>query len=447
MRWLLLKDLQILRRSPFLVGMLVVYAVAIPVLIGLALSGGGGKPRVAVLNEVPRSDYQIALGGEKVDVGKYSNKLYQSIQPIRVHSRQEALDKVRSGDAVAALIVPDDFARKLSTGITTPQVEVIYNAENPIKRAAVESLIKARLADANLALSKKFTQIGAGYIDLLLKGGSFDVLGQTLNVLGLEKADAILRGTIAALPPRDAARLPLGQVQHFAKLAVDNLNLSDDVLRAVAEPIRAKTTTLQGRRASLSGYLVAVAVTTSLMFVGLLLASGLLALEREEHTFTRLVRGLVSRTALIAEKTGLTALCSVPVGLLMLVIVSLVAGALDWSRFPQWLVGLAIGGLGFAALGVAIGGVAREVRAASLLAFLVALPIAFLALVPSGAVSAGLYDAISVISALFPFKPALQAMDWALNGADPGLLGPLLHMAALVIAYGVIARVALRRFA
>lgn len=446
MRWLLLKDIQILRRSPFLVGMLVVYAVAIPVLIGLALSGGGGKPRVAILNEVPRSDYQIDLGGEKVDVGKYSSQLYRSIEPIKVKTREQALAKVRSGDAVAALIVPEDFARKISTGLSSPRVEVIYNAENPIKREAVESLIKARLSDANLALSRKFTQIGAGYIDLLLKGGTFNVLGQTLDVLGLEKADAILKGTLATLPRDSNVRLPLAQVQRFAGLAVDNLNLSNQVLGAIAQPIQVKTQTLQGKRASLSGYLVAVAVTASLMFVGLLLASGLLALEREEHTFSRLVRGLVSRTALIAEKTGLTALCSIPVGLLMLVIVSLVAGALDWSRLPQWLAGLAIGGVGFAALGVAIGGVAREVRAASLLAFLVALPIAFLALVPSGAVSSGLYDAIRVISALFPFKPALDSMDWALNGADSGLLGPLAHMAALVVAYTAIARVALRRF-
>jgi len=447
MRWLLLKDIQILRRSPFLVAMLVVYAVAIPVLIGLALSGGGGKPRVAILNEVPRSDYKIDLGGEKVDVAKYSNELYRSIEPIKVSTRAQAVEKVRSGDAVAALIVPDDFARKISTGLSSPQVEVIYNAENPIKREAVESLIKARLGDANLALSHKFTEIGAGYIDLLLKGGSFNVLGQTLDVLGLEKANAILKGTIAALPRGSDVRLPLQQVQRFAGLAVDNLGLSDAVLRAVAQPIRVKTQTLEGKRASLSGYLVAVAVTASLMFVGLLLASGLLALEREEHTFSRLVRGLVSRIGLIVEKIGLTALCSVPVGLLMLVIVSVVAGSLDWGRFPQWIAGLVVGGLGFAALGVAIGGVAREVRAASLLAFLVALPIAFLALVPSGAVSAGLYDAIRVISALFPFKPALDAMDWGLNGAGDGLLAPLAHMAALIAAYVLIARLALRRFA
>ena len=49
---------------------------------------------------------------------------------------------------------------------------------------------------------------------------------------------------------------------------------------------------------------VAVAVTLSLMFVTLLLAAGMLALEREEHAFGRLVRGLVSRTGLLVEKIG-----------------------------------------------------------------------------------------------------------------------------------------------
>ena len=56
--------------------------------------------------------------------------------------------------------------------------------------------------------------------------------------------------------------------------------------------------------------------------------------------------------------------------------------ALDWGRFPLWVLALAAGALAFGAIGVAIGALAREVRAASLLAFLLSLPIAFLALVP-----------------------------------------------------------------
>jgi ABC-2 type transport system permease protein len=52
-----------------------------------------------------------------------------------------------------------------------------------------------------------------------------------------------------------------------------------------------------------------------------------------------------------------------------------------------------------------------------------------------------------VISALFPFKAALQALDAALNDADPGLAGPLVHLAILTAAFTAIARLALRRFA
>jgi hypothetical protein len=40
------------------------------------------------------------------------------------------------------------------------------------------------------------------------------------------------------------------------------------------------------------------------MFVTLLLAAGLLAVEREENVFSRLVRGLISKTSLVVEKIG-----------------------------------------------------------------------------------------------------------------------------------------------
>jgi hypothetical protein len=94
---------------------------------------------------------------------------------------------------------------------------------------------------------------------------------------------------------------------------------------------------------------------------------------------------------------------------------------------------------------VAIGGVTREVRSASLAAFVLSLPVAALALVPSGAVAEGLYTLIRVISAIFPFRPTLQALDAAISGGDLWL--PLLHLAALALAFGAVARLSLRRFA
>jgi ABC-2 type transport system permease protein len=64
----------------------------------------------------------------------------------------------------------------------------------------------------------------------------------------------------------------------------------------------------------------------------------------------------------------------------------------------------------------------------------------------SGAVADGLYDAIRAVSAVFPFKASLDAIDAALNDAG-GLGGALAHLAALVLGWSLVARAALQRFA
>ncbi len=446
MRWLLLKDVQILRRSPLLVALLIVYPIVIALLIGFALSRGPQKPRVAFLNQVPASASKINLGGQSIDVTKYTSQLFQAIKPIPVHSRAEALDKVKSGDALAALIIPPDVTQKLASGLEPARVEVIYNNEDPLKARLVDQAISSRLAQANSALADTFKDIAAQDIKLLLDGGTFDLLGRTLNVLGLKKTKTILDATIATLPKNSANRIALQQVTQFAQLAIQNLNLSDQVLTTVSNPVQVKRVALKGRRVPLDAFAVAVSVTVSLMFVTILLAAGMLALEREENAFLRLVRGLVSRLGLVLEKVLLAALCGLPVALLMMAGISPFV-TLDWSHFPLWVIALAVGSVAFGAMGVAIGGVTREVRAASLMAFGLSLPIAFLALVPSGSVSKGVYDLIGVISAAFPFKPTLDAMDHALAGSGGDMLVPLLHLAILAAAFTVIGRVALRRFA
>ena len=94
---------------------------------------------------------------------------------------------------------------------------------------------------------------------------------------------------------------------------------------------------------------------------------------------------------------------------------------------------------------MALGGLVRDVRAASLLALLVSFPLIFLALVPAGSVAVGLYDAIRVVSAIFPFKAALEAVDAAVNRSSPSLWMALGHLGLLVLAFGALARVGLRR--
>ncbi len=451
MRWLLVKDLQILRRSPLLVGLLVLYSVMIAVLLGYALGADPGKPRVAFVNLVPPGESEFSIGGESLDVSEYSDDLFEAIEPVRVKTREEAIEKVRNGETLGALVLPADATEKLQSSINLsggepPEVEVYYNAENPLKLERVKSTIEAQLGEANRALSNRLTGVAAEYLDIIVTGGNIKLFGQTLTILGLEKSNTILRAQIDALPEEDPARAALGQVARFAGLAAENLNISGPILESIGEPVRVKQTVIDGEPSGLAPYLVAVAVTLSLMFVALLLAAGALALEREEHAFTRLVRGLVPRWLLVVEKTTLAALLAFGVGLATLCGLAAFEG-LDWARAPLWLVALAAGAVAFGAMGVAIGSVTREIRAASLLAFILCLPVAALALVPSGAVPNGVYDAIQVVNAIFPFKATLQALDAAINDADPGLLRPLLHLAALALGFGVLARLALRRFA
>jgi ABC-2 type transport system permease protein len=451
MRWLLLKDLQILRRSPLLVATIVIYPVLLAVVVGVGLNAGPDKPKTAFLNEVPPDKNVVNLGGEQVDASKYANQIFKAIDPVPVDSREEAREAVESGRAVAALIVPKDITEKIQNagGLVAgdaPEVEVLYNADNAIKQRAVRSVINSELARANQALARNLTKIAASYINIVVTGGRFNILGQEINVLGLQNSKRIIDSVIASMPEDDPRRISLTNVARFADLAGDNLDVSEPILNSIARPIRVKETIVKGKSSTLDALATPLTVTVALTFVTLLLAAGMLALEREENAFGRLVRGLISRFGLVTEKVGLAALCSFVVCLLMLVVLGLIVG-LDWSRSPLWIPALALGALGFAGLGVAVGCLAREVRSASLLVFALSLPMAALALVPSGAVGDAPFTIIKVVNFVLPFKWALQALDAAINDAEPAMAVPLIHLAALTVAFTAIARLALRRFA
>ena len=240
--------------------------------------------------------------------------------------------------------------------------------------------------------------------------------------------------------------MALRQVDAFANLAIQGLGFASPVLGSIGTPLMIAQTQHAGRTTPTDAYAAAIAVIVSLMFVTVLLAAGMLAVERSENAYARLVRGLVSPGELLAEKILLSAGCATLVTLVMAASVSLFVH-LDWSRFELWVAALAVGAAAFGALGVLIGGVAREVSAASLLALLVSLPIAFVALVPANAVSGALKSVLDVIAFVFPFKAGLQAVSNAFTGTAPGIGLPLLHLALLAVAFGALARVSLRRFA
>ncbi len=447
MRWLLLKDLQILRRSPLQAVLLVVYPVLIAVLVGLAVSRGPEKPKVAFLNEVPQNS-RISLSGKKLPSANVQHRICEKVECIQVDTREEAVKKVESGDVLAALILPEDLINKINSLSTlspgTPKVEVLVNESNPLKSGDVDDKIAALLAQANLAIAKRIAVEGSKYLNLVIKGGDLPVLGSSVHILGLNASAHILEAIEPAVP-RGPLRVALSQVTEFANQAGENLDIAGPLIKRLAQPIEVHKVAVGGSSPPLETFAIAIAATLTLAFVTVLLVAGSLALEREENAYPRLTRGLVSNAELLGEKVLLGVAVGVVVTVLMLAGLQIFV-PLEWSRFGLWLAAILVGAAALAASGAALGAAAREVRAVSLLAFMVTLPIAFLSLVPAGTVGASLYDVIKVITALFPFKPALEAITAALETGNGTLGGPLLHLALLALAYAAIARLALRRF-
>lgn len=447
MRWLLLKDLQILRRSPAQLVLLVVYPIVLALLVGFALTRGPDQSTVALYNAAPPG---TTLGIEKAKLsgGEIRDQLCERVDCIEATSRDEALDLVASGTATAAVILPKELASQIrSLATITPQrpsIEVVVNGSDTLENQVVDDRIESMLAEANLLIAKKLATGAVGYLNLLGKGGHIDLLGQRAEVLGLANAAKILREVRAEIPP-GAEREKLDQALQFARLAAANLDLAEPMLRAIAQPIEAEKVKVGGKAPSLSTFAIAATAALALMFVTVLLVAGSLALEKEENAFTRLVAGLAGRGRILVAKLGLGTVVGFGVTLILLAVMTLFL-PIQWSRAPLWLLAVAVSALAFAAVGAALGAVTREVRAASLGAIMLCLPLALLSLVPSDAVGALIRTVISLVTALFPFRPALDAIGGGLEPARSGIWLNLVHLLILTGAYGVVARIALRRF-
>lgn len=447
MRWLLLKDLQILRRSPLQALLLIAYPILIAILVGFAISREPEKPRVAFVNEVP-SGSRVTIGDSELPAVGVEHRVCRRVECVDTSGRRDAIEKVRSGDVLAALILPADLVDRLNSLSTptpeTPRVEVLVNEEDPLKARLVDDRITTLLAEANLVIARRMAAEGGRSLNLVVNGGSVEVVGRRIAILGLRESNRILRRLRPVLPA-GTLRSSLDRVLGFTGLALENFDIAKPLLERVAQPVEVDKQVVSAPTPPLEIFAIAVAATFTLTFVTVLLVAGSLALEREENAFARLTRGLVSRSGLLVEKIGLGVAVGLAVTLLMLVGVQLFV-SLDWSRFGLWVLAALCGAAALGAAGAALGAAARDVRAVSLLAFMVSLPVALLSLVPSGAVGPTLWDAIRVVTALFPFKPALDAMTAALDAGGRDLGGPLAHLGILLVAYAALARLALRRF-
>ena len=182
---------------------------------------------------------------------------------------------------------------------------MLVNQDDPLKAQLVDDRISSLLTQANLLLSGKIATSPPTTRGSSRTAATFEIpfLGQTVRVLGLQKAARSSTRSRPACRRISAARSP-GSAPSPGSPARTSA-LADSLLSSIRQPIAVDKRVVAGSIPPLDTFAVAVAAAVTLLFVTVLLVPGSLALEREENTFTRLTRGLVSREGLLMEKTAL----------------------------------------------------------------------------------------------------------------------------------------------
>jgi ABC-2 type transport system permease protein len=435
---ILRKDLLVLRRSPVLLAVLIAYPLVIALLIGLTAAYANAKPRVALvdLDNIPA---RVTVAGETFDVDGLIHEVAKNVELVRM-SEDEAAAQLASGRVAAVVTIPPGFIDTLKGLVASPHLTLATGTGGITPR--VRQQMQALVYNLNLRVQKAFIEADIRYVDLLLHGGKGRVLGRDFSIIGLDGTQRLL-----AHLPASPERAQIADFVHDARLA---LALTDNAIRATATPVVLDEETGRGRTSALSAQVQAYGLAITISFLGVLLAAGALAAERDENTIGRLVRGLIGLGRLVVAKISLAVVVALGVGLAILLGFGIaveagdVTGGQPWQRLPLVIAGIALAGAAVGAVGALIGALARESRTASLVGILVVLPVVFLGLVPREIVPVAAW-----ISDAFPFSHAVRFFASALYDGSPW--GTVAREAAWLVGltaiYGGLARVAARRLA
>jgi ABC-2 family transporter protein len=443
-RLLLGKDLRVLHRSPALLAALVLYPLLFAVLVGLVVRFASDRPTVAFvdLDGLPQ---ELTLAGESFDVQNVIEQVNDKAELMPM-SEEEAERQLETGEVVAAIVVPRGFAARLRGMVESP--ELVLRTGRGGLAARFELQTEALVYRLNRLLQEAYIAANLEYVQLLVEGGEASFLGEEFDVVGLDEAAELLESlrTRTSDPEALAEIEELANFVDEAKLALEQ---TDETLSATANPIELAIDREAGRTWLLGAQLQAYALALTLAFVCVLLAAGAVAAERDENVVGRLVRGLVRLWELVTVKVLLGAVIAVAIGLALALVFGVAAevagveGGGPWSRLPLLAVGLALAGAAFGAFGVLLGVLARESRTAVLVAFLVTLPLVLVGVVPEGSVAAAGW-----LSAVFPFRHAVDFFEAALFDLDPWRTVGVetLWLLGLGAAFAAGARAGVRRF-
>jgi len=442
-RLLLGKDLRILGRSPVLVAALIIYPLVFAALVGAVVRYASDRPAIAFV-DLDRLPETLTVGGQEFNVPAVLDQVNKSAELVEM-DQAEADRKLANGEVDAEIVVPRGFASRLRGMVQSPQL-VLKTAQGGVS-TRVEQQTQALVYGLNQRLQDAYINANLEYVKLIVNGGNGTFLGNDFDVVGLQRAGEML-AEIEQTTKDPAVAERARELSTFVRQATLALGASGESLRATANPIELHIDSNAGRSWLLSAQLQAYALALTLSFICVLLSAAAIASERDENVIGRLARGLVGPTSLVVVKVLLAVLVAVVLGMVIALVFGVLASATDvtggepWSRLPLLALGLAAAGAAFGAFGVLVGVVSREARTAVLVAFLVALPLVLLGLLPAGTVEAARW-----ISKAFPFSHAVDFFQSALYDNDPWgtLWREAVWLVGLAAAFGAAARLGMRR--
>jgi ABC-2 type transport system permease protein len=398
---LVAKDLRVLRRSPFLLGVLVTYPLLIAVLLALVASYANAKPRIAFVDD-DHLPPVVEVGGRRFHIERTIERVSDNVTLVRL-DRDDAERELRNGKVVAVVRVPPGFLAQLKAMSRSPELEL--ETSRGLLASRVTQQMQALVYSLNRELQGAFIAANLQYVDLILHGGSGEFLGRRFEVLGLERAEE---------------RVADPEVREFVSVAQLALDQTDDALRATANPIELRAAAPRGRTWALSAQVQAHALALVTIFLAAVLAAGALASERDERVLPRLTRGLTSLGDVLTAKVALASALAAALGLGVAVAFGIaveaaqVEGGEPWARVPVLVPALLLAGAAAGALGALVATLAREARAATLVSVLLVLPIVFLGVVPREAAPAAGW-----VSDALPFAHAVRLFDALLYETSP----------------------------
>ena len=146
------KDLRVLRRSPVLVGVLIVYPLLVAGLVGLVAGYGSSKPRVALVDE-DHLPPVVHIGGRSFRIADAIDTVGKNVHLVRM-SPDEADRALRSGRIVATLTVPPGFLAELRSGLASPSL--VYQTVHGGISSRVTQQVQALVYALNRRLQSAF---------------------------------------------------------------------------------------------------------------------------------------------------------------------------------------------------------------------------------------------------------------------------------------------------